>query len=69
MRDYRRANNLCYFCGDKFDKEHLQKCPTRNKPQINALVVNDMDVELCEDTLNKFEIEDVPNVPKCSFWN
>jgi hypothetical protein len=23
LRDYRRANNLCYFCGDKFDANHL----------------------------------------------
>lgn len=39
LRDYRRANNLCYFCGDKFDHEHLQKCTKRPKCQLNALIV------------------------------
>jgi hypothetical protein len=32
LRDYRRANNLCYLCGEKFDAGHLQKCTKRNKP-------------------------------------
>jgi hypothetical protein len=59
LRDYRRANNLCYFCGDKFDPAHLHKCPKRNKPQVNALVVNTLDAELTEDTLNQLEMEDV----------
>jgi hypothetical protein len=36
---------LCYFCGDKFDAIHLQKCPKRNKSQINALVINNLDME------------------------
>jgi hypothetical protein len=30
----------------------LQKCPKKAKPQINALVVNDLNVELSEDVLN-----------------
>lgn len=59
LRDYRRANNLCYFCDDKFSLEHLKVCPRRAKPQLNALIVNDLDAELNEDTLNKLEIEDV----------
>jgi hypothetical protein len=25
LRDFKRANNLYYFCGDKFDAAHLQK--------------------------------------------
>jgi hypothetical protein len=36
----------------------LQKCTKRNKPQVNDLVVNDLDVELIEDTLNQLAIED-----------
>lgn len=59
LRDYRRANNLCYFCGEKYDHEHLQKCTKRPKPQLNALIVNDLDLSLSEDTLNQLEIEDV----------
>jgi hypothetical protein len=61
LRDYRCANKLCYFCGDKFDAIHLQKCPKRNKPQINALVINnlDMEEELTEETLNSLEVHDI----------
>jgi hypothetical protein len=45
--------------GDKFDPAHLQKCTKRNKPQVNALVVNALDVDLIEETLNQQEMEDV----------
>jgi hypothetical protein len=59
LRDYRRANNLCYFYGNKFDATHMQKCPKRNKPQLNALVINDLDAELTEERLSQLEVEDV----------
>jgi hypothetical protein len=61
LRDYRRANNLCYFCGYKFDATHLQKCPKQNKPQANSLVINNLagDDELTKETLNSLEIQDV----------
>jgi hypothetical protein len=61
LRDYRCANNLCYFCRDKFSATHLQKCPKRNKPKVNALVVNNLDGddELIEETLNNLDIQDV----------
>lgn len=65
LRDYRHATNLCYFCGDKFDHEHLQKCTKRHKPQLNAFIVNDVDVPLSEDTLNQLEIEDVLSQELC----
>ncbi|GJN07432.1 hypothetical protein PR202_ga25264 [Eleusine coracana subsp. coracana] len=59
LRDYRRANNLCYFYGEKFDHAHLEKCTKRPKPQMNAIVVNDLDMPLSEETLNQLEVEDV----------
>ncbi|GJN10710.1 hypothetical protein PR202_ga28827 [Eleusine coracana subsp. coracana] len=34
LRNYRRINNLCYFCGGKF---HLEKCPKRPKAQHTIL--------------------------------
>jgi hypothetical protein len=58
LRDYTRANNLCYFCREKFDANHLQKCTKRAKPQVNAIVVNELDVDLNDDTLNQLAIED-----------
>jgi hypothetical protein len=59
LRDYRPANNLCYFCGNKFDGNQLQMCTKCHKPQLNALVINDLDAELTEETLNQLEVEDV----------
>jgi hypothetical protein len=38
---------------------HLLKCTKRAKPQVNALVVNDVGVELTEDTLIQLAVEDV----------
>jgi hypothetical protein len=34
-------------------------CPKRNKPKLNALVINDLDAELIEERLNQLEVEDV----------
>ncbi|GJM90270.1 hypothetical protein PR202_ga06532 [Eleusine coracana subsp. coracana] len=50
LRDYRSANNLCYFCGDKFELGHAKKCTKRPKSQLNVLVVNDL-IYLCLRTL------------------
>jgi hypothetical protein len=58
QRDYCRANNLCYFCGKKFDASHIMKCTKRPKTQVNALVVNDLGVELTEETIRQLEQED-----------
>jgi hypothetical protein len=58
LRDFRKANDLFYYYGKKFLPGHLQKCTKRTKPQVNAIVVNDLDVELTEDTLNQLALED-----------
>lgn len=65
LQDFHRANNLCYFCGEKFDAEHLGKCSKCPKPQLNALALNDLDVQLIESTLNQLEIEDVLTQELC----
>lgn len=59
LRDYRKANGLCYGCGDKFVPGHLEVCTKRNKPQANALVINDLDRELSDEVLNELATEDV----------
>jgi uncharacterized OB-fold protein len=46
LRDYRKANGLCYSCGEKFVPCHMAVYSKRNKPQVNALVLNDLDREL-----------------------
>jgi hypothetical protein len=59
IRDYRKANDLCYYFGEKFVPGHLQKCSKKVKPQLNALIVSDLDVELTGETLNHLAVEDV----------
>lgn len=58
LRDYRKANNLCYFCGEKYEPEHAKHCAKRNKPQVNALVLNDLDREINEEVLNEIVIDE-----------
>jgi hypothetical protein len=58
LRNFRRANNLCYGCGGKYEPGHEKVCPKRNPSHSNALVVNDLDRELLDDVLNQMELED-----------
>lgn len=50
-RDFCKANNLCFYCSEPFDASHLAKCTKRPRAQMNALVVNDLDVELTDEVL------------------
>ena len=65
LRDYRKANGLCFNCGDKFVPGHLEVCPKRNKPQVNALVINDLDRELSDEVLNQLAAEDTLHEDFC----
>jgi hypothetical protein len=57
LRDYRKANNLCYHCGEKYEPGHAETCAKRNKPHVNALSLNDLDREISEDLLNEMAID------------
>jgi len=59
LRDYRKANNLCFHCGDKFEPSHLEVYTKKNKPQLHALALNDLDREINEEALNEMAIEDL----------
>ena len=59
LRDYRKANNLCFHCGEKFEPGHLEVCTKKNKPQLHALALNDLDKEISEEALNDMAIEDL----------
>jgi hypothetical protein len=59
LRDYRKSHDLCYYCVEKFQPHHLEKYTKKTKPQINALVVNAIGVDLTEETLNQLVVEDV----------
>jgi len=58
LRDYRKANGLCFSCGEKLVPGHLEVCTKRNKPQAHALVLNDLDRKLFDEVLNDLAIED-----------
>jgi hypothetical protein len=59
LRDYRKANKLCFSCGEKFEPGHAIVCTKRNKPHVNAMVPNDLDKEIDEDLLNEIAIEEL----------
>ena len=59
MRDYRKANNLCYHCGEKYEPGHAEHCAKKAKPQLNALALNDLDKEINEDVLNEMVIDEM----------
>jgi hypothetical protein len=66
LRDYCRANNLCFYCREPYDPNHAAKCSKRTKSQVNALVLNDLDVHLTDDILNQLAIEATLNEEFCS---
>lgn len=51
LRDFCRANNLCFFYKEPYDATHASKCTKRPKAQANALALNELDVMLTEEVL------------------
>lgn len=66
LHDFRRANQLCYLCGEKFDNAHLEKCTKRPKAQLHSLTVEDLDMEHTDEVLNVLEQEDIGTPPMLS---
>ena len=58
VRDYRKANGLYFSYGEKCVLGHMEVCSKRNKPQTNAIIMNDLDRELSDEVLNDLAIED-----------
>jgi hypothetical protein len=56
-RDYCKANNLCFYFSEPFDATHLPKCTKRPKAHVNALVVNDLDVNLTDEVFEQLRVE------------
>jgi len=46
------------YCGDKYDKAHAASCRKRSQPQLNAIVVNDLDQTLSDEVLTQLAVED-----------
>ena len=66
LRDYSRANNLCFYYREPYDPSHAAKCTKRPKTQVNALVLNDLDVTLNDEVLKQLEIEDALTEEFCT---
>ena len=58
MRDFRRANGLCMYCGDTYNAAHAASCTKRPQAQVYALAINDLDQHLSEEVLTQLAVED-----------
>lgn len=58
LRDYCRANNLRFFCREPYDAGHAAKCSKRPKAQVNALCLNNLDLQLTDEVLAQLDMED-----------
>jgi hypothetical protein len=57
LRDYRRANNLCFRCGEKYDPTH--QCPRKPAAELHALATEET---LSDEVLNMIEMQDIAEV-------
>ncbi|XP_047061585.1 uncharacterized protein LOC124668504 [Lolium rigidum] len=60
LRDFRRANNLCYRCGEKYSKEHKCKQPL----QLLTIQVGEYGEIFTEDTVQALELLEDTVVPQ-----
>lgn len=67
VRDFRKANGLCFYCAEPFDAQHKNVCQKRPQPQnqLNAFVVNDLDVVFNDEVLNQLAVEDALSEDFC----
>jgi hypothetical protein len=57
LRDFRRANGLCIYCGDTYNSAYAAICTKRPQAQVHAQAVNDLD-QLSEEVLTQLAEED-----------
>jgi hypothetical protein len=62
LRDYRKANGLCFCCGDKFDQHH--QCA--KKAEVHMLSSDDHQAEILEEVLELLELQDLANAQELS---
>ncbi|XP_071676898.1 uncharacterized protein [Lolium perenne] len=62
LRDYRRANNICFLCGDKHEPNH--QCA--KKAEVHALTMEDHQAEISEELLELMELQDMANAQELS---
>jgi hypothetical protein len=59
LRDFRRANNLCFKCGDKYSKDHQCKRPG----QLLMIEVGDFGEVLSDDVVHALELLEETEAP------
>jgi hypothetical protein len=57
LRDFRRANNLCFRCGDRFSRDHQCK---RQGAQLLTIQVGEFGELLTDDVVHALELMDGP---------
>lgn len=64
LRDFRRANGLCFRCGEKYDPAH--QCARKAAAEVHALTVEEQRVELSDAVLNLIEMQDIAEAKQLS---
>jgi hypothetical protein len=64
LRDYHRANNLCFKCGDKFDPTH--QCSKKQGAELHAMVTEESPAMLSKEVLNMLELQDIAEAEQLS---
>jgi hypothetical protein len=64
LRDYRRANGLCFKSGEKFDPTH--QCTQKQPATLNAVAADEDPIQLSEEVLNMIEMHDVVTAEQLS---
>jgi hypothetical protein len=62
LRDYRRANNLCFKCVEKFDPQH--QCA--KKGELHMLSATDHQTKIPDEVLELLELQDLANAQELS---
>jgi hypothetical protein len=57
LRDYRRANNLCFKCGERYDQAH--QCAKKPWGELHALTTEETPEQLSDEVLNMLELQDI----------
>uniref|UniRef100_A0ACD5U6C2 Uncharacterized protein n=1 Tax=Avena sativa TaxID=4498 RepID=A0ACD5U6C2_AVESA len=64
LRDYRRANGLCFKCGEKYDPTHL--CAKKTVAELHAMTTEEAVEHLSEEVLNMIELQDMADAKQLS---
>lgn len=55
LRDFRRLDDLCFGCGEKYKPGHQAKCPKMGGAQLHHLTIEDMGLVLSDEVLQQLD--------------